>query len=528
MISYERIGVDLDNTLINYDDSFSAAADYLSVKLPTGVKTKNQISQFLKSTKEGEHFWQRLQGLAYGRFLKSHAKLYPGVKRFLLHCHYRGNPVTIVSHKTKHGHFDSEQIMLRDVVLEFLVSKGLIDSKNAPIQEVFFEDTHENKIERIKKNSFSWFIDDLPKVIQELKHIDTKLICFGVDLSDWQQIDNLVLGEWSESDIIKLSSNLILENFTQAKKNTSGGNGAVYKIDDEEKKSYKLKLYPVDSSHDRLGSEFGSLQVLTASGIDSIPKPFVQDRDLGVGIYEWIEGRLVVDPNAKDLKQFSQFLSRLHAIRHRDECASLLPASASCLSGLEVEIQLRNRISFLENSRQKNGNLDLFLETNFKPILEKLINFSRRNWNSEIGYESLLPRELQTLSPSDFGFHNSIKKPDDSIVFIDFEYFGWDDPAKLIADFILHPGMNLSSDMASYWLEESAKIYGLDVIRRYTVLKPLYGLIWCLILLNDFREEIWTRRVLADQSRESSKQTRLESQLHKAKQLLKNLEEQYL
>jgi len=30
------------------------------------------------------------------------------------------------------------------------------------------------------------------------------------------------------------------------------------------------------------------------------------------------------------------------------------------------------------------------------------------------------------------------------IIFLDFEYFGWDDPAKMIVDFLLHPAMNLS------------------------------------------------------------------------------------
>ena len=93
---------------------------------------------------------------------------------------------------------------------------------------------------------------------------------------------------------------------------------------------------------------------------------------------------------------------------------------------------------------------------------------------------------------------------------------------------MLHPGMQLSSEMVSCWLEEVTKIYGLDTMRRYATSKPLYGLIWCLILLNDFREDIWTRRVLADPSKQSSRQTRLEYQLQKATNLLRNLEEQYL
>lgn len=85
---------------------------------------------------------------------KSHAKLYPGVKRFLLHCHYKGNPVTVVSHKTKQGHFDSEKIMLREVVLEFLASKGLIDSQNALIQEVFLKRPMKIKLRELRRIHF--------------------------------------------------------------------------------------------------------------------------------------------------------------------------------------------------------------------------------------------------------------------------------------------------------------------------------------------------------------------------------------
>lgn len=46
MISNEHIGVDLDNTLINYDDAFFAAADFISVNLPVGVKTKIKSLNF--------------------------------------------------------------------------------------------------------------------------------------------------------------------------------------------------------------------------------------------------------------------------------------------------------------------------------------------------------------------------------------------------------------------------------------------------------------------------------------------------
>ena len=59
-------------------------------------------------------------------------------------------------------------------------------------------------------------------------------------------------------------------------------------------------------------------------------------------------------------------------------------------------------------------------------------------------YLNPIKNKLEILSPSDFGFHNSLKTKKDQIIFFDFEYFGKDDPVKLAADFLLHPGMTLN------------------------------------------------------------------------------------
>ena len=45
------------------------------------------------------------------------------------------------------------------------------------------------------------------------------------------------------------------------------------------------------------------------------------------------------------------------------------------------------------------------------------------------------------MSPSDFGFHNALATPGGRLVFIDFEYAGWDDPAKLANDFFCQPAV---------------------------------------------------------------------------------------
>ena len=63
-------------------------------------------------------------------------------------------------------------------------------------------------------------------------------------------------------------------------------------------------------------------------------------------------------------------------------------------------------------------------------------------------------KKHEILSHSDFGFHNSIKTSKDKVIFLDFEYFGKDDPVKLVADFLLHPGMSLSNSQKKFWLNK--------------------------------------------------------------------------
>ena len=57
-----------------------------------------------------------------------------------------------------------------------------------------------------------------------------------------------------------------------------------------------------------------------------------------------------------------------------------------------------------------------------------------------VSWEQELLEQYRTLSPSDFGFHNALRTPAGTMVFLDFEYFGWDDPAKTGFGFFVASG----------------------------------------------------------------------------------------
>ena len=133
---------------------------------------------------------------------------------------------------------------------------------------------------------------------------------------------------------------------------------------------------------------------------------------------------------------------------------------------------------------------------------------------------------MQVLSPSDFGFHNAILEESDDLVFLDFEYFGLDDPVKLMADFVWHPGMKLSNSQKRDWIKGAFGIFDAPgLTKRFKSAWPLYGLRWSLIVLNEFLEDGWHKRAYANHNLNQPLQQKLESQLNKAKNICKKIQE---
>ena len=94
------------------------------------------------------------------------------------------------------------------------------------------------------------------------------------------------------------------------------------------------------------------------------------------------------------------------------------------------------------------------------------------------------------VSPGDFGFHNAILTAA-GVRFIDFEFAGWDDPAKTNLDFILQPSIPIQSQelpLLSAWKPKRRR----EIQMRCHYLAPILKIKWlCIILgvLNPTRAE---------------------------------------
>jgi len=172
-----HIGVDLDNTLIDYSEVFGVVAQQMELLRAREARGgKEAVKVRLIEQDPSERLWMRLQGQVYGSHLGK-ARLCAGASEFLMFARERGVRVSIVSHKTRHGHFDPAQVDLWDAARGWLRENGFFDPDRFALIEadVHFEATREAKIARIAGIDCHIFIDDLEDVLRHPafpKHVE--------------------------------------------------------------------------------------------------------------------------------------------------------------------------------------------------------------------------------------------------------------------------------------------------------------------------------------------------------------------
>jgi len=108
----------------------------------------------------------------------------------------------------------------------------------------------------------------------------------------------------------------------------------------------------------------------------------------------------------------------------------------------------------------------------------------------------VLPRDQRWISPSDFGFHNALLEDNGALKFFDFEYAGWDDPAKLVADFFCQPAIPVPLGLWDTFVGElaSCRRWQPEVSLKARLLLPVYRIKWCCIIMNEFLAQEASRR----------------------------------
>lgn len=315
-----------------------------------------------------------------------------------------------------------------------------------------------------------------------------------------------------------------------------GRNSQVYRVDAGDGERFALKVYfrhPADK-RDRLATEFGSFTHLWQNGVREVPEPLACEPERGWAIYHYIEGEKIPPGQAGEVEVVAaaNFLGSLRSLAHKNESRQLGTASEAFFAVGQTVENVRQRLAALQRADDASPagrELRDFLATGFEPLLARVVPWSEGRLRAAgVSFAEELDLGRRTLSPSDFGFHNALRQRDGRIIFLDFEYFGWDDAAKMISDFLLHPAMDLpvaaKKRFASTMFANFADWPGLR--GRVEAVYPLFGLKWCMILLNEFRPDQMARRQFAATVKADCSDLQL-AQIGKARQMLNRIKSEF-
>jgi hypothetical protein len=309
----------------------------------------------------------------------------------------------------------------------------------------------------------------------------------------------------------------------------SGGNNCVVQVYVGERRLIAKRYFtdPADS-RDRMQSESAFLEYAQKAGIQCVPKILIKSKPRGIALFEYVDGS---EMSGKDLcpehiLQAQEFFVKLNDRTMKRFVNDLPNASEACFS-ISAQLDLvSNRIERLATIR---GESDVDKEAiafagGMQEAWESLRSRVLERAHAEgIDIVSDLPLEHRCVSPSDFGFHNALVNKYGQIVFIDFEYAGWDDPAKTISDFFSHPAVSVPREYfeqfgraALQYSSESEQL-----MKRTLLLLPVFQMKWCGIVMNDFIPHGIQRRMFANSEYDVAGNKRI--QLEKAQHLLQQV-----
>jgi len=276
-----------------------------------------------------------------------------------------------------------------------------------------------------------------------------------------------------------------------------GGNSRVFKVTSAAG-DFALKKYPAGGERDRQGAEARALEFFARTGIGQTPRLVGLDPDGRMSLITWIDGTAIAGPADDDIEQFAAFQIALDRAIDEAARAQIGAAAEACVSGERILSHIRVRHARLAAAADQIPGLSDFLAARFEPALARSEDQARRIYASlRLDFAADRPQAGQTLIASDFGTHNALRAADGRLSFVDFEYFGWDDPLTSIGNFILHPGMQLTPAQQQRYRNALLAHFGDAHDRRLPALLPLYALRWCAIILSDLLPERLAHRTAA-------------------------------
>jgi thiamine kinase-like enzyme len=286
----------------------------------------------------------------------------------------------------------------------------------------------------------------------------------------------------TQSEIYTIASQFSNESLSSFEPLFGGANNKLWQVSYSSNKRIVIKEYGEDGAK-RLRREWAYLETLERYKVSGVPEPIWFDKERSVGVYTFLDGK----------KLESSELSEEHireAAYHLREVFSIPAVPGYQAEGAHFTLcghlnEIESRIRVLESNLPKTVEemtCRYFVSTKVRP-----------EWNRRVKH--ILNRELDIafgninkfFSPSDFGFHNILYNGK-TLGFVDFEYSGLDDAAKLLADFSLAPQVAISSGQNMLFRDLVKSNLNLDrnFDCRLALFDYIFPIKWICIVLNIF------------------------------------------
>ena len=242
----------------------------------------------------------------------------------------------------------------------------------------------------------------------------------------------------------------------------------------------------------RLKAELNFLNLMIKGGFKNVPVPIKFKVEKNWILLSWLDGKSIERVNKSHIKKLILFINDLQSLRKNELINTIDNASEACFN-LNDHIKT---VSFRLNLLENRLNYLQFLPSDLYQKLQELISlmvyeFKKISLEIKSKCNNLLFLKLnyhqKILSQSDIGFHNIFINNNDNLLFFDFEYAGWDDCFKMIADLVLQPEGCLDYEffkISKPLLNKYLKTF-LDKERLKKTIS-LYRIKWTCILLNNF------------------------------------------
>jgi hypothetical protein len=286
-----------------------------------------------------------------------------------------------------------------------------------------------------------------------------------------------------------------------------GKNNRVFRVSLADGGTLVLKSYFYNAldPRDRLGAEWEFVSYAWARGVRNLPQPIARDPKFRLGLYAFVAGRklAIAEIDNRHIAAAADFVIEIN--RAPRQPMKLAPGSEACFSlqqHIDTVERRTARLTALDPEPEDRDLVESFVRSRLIPAW-RAVKSRLESAIARSGFDAgdiLAPDDI-IISPSDFGFHNALfDGVTGRLTFIDFEYAGRDDPAKLICDFFCQPEIPAPAKAFETFVDQA--LAGLSLASphpdRCRMLLDLYHIKWACIILNQFMPLGAARRAFAE------------------------------